>query len=93
MGEFLFVEGTPSSVAAPAAQNLSADVLPRGQYHGRAAASCSGSNQRLWQIELGDSARTYVAARIVAQAGGAAFDEAAMFTHRGLSGPAFLQVS
>ncbi|QMW21892.1 BaiN/RdsA family NAD(P)/FAD-dependent oxidoreductase [Sandaracinobacteroides saxicola] len=34
-----------------------------------------------------------VAAPVVARAGGAAFAEAALFTHRGLSGPAILQVS
>ncbi len=34
-----------------------------------------------------------VAAEVMARAGGAAFREAALFTHRGLSGPAILQVS
>ncbi|MEO5586524.1 MAG: NAD(P)/FAD-dependent oxidoreductase [Novosphingobium sp.] len=34
-----------------------------------------------------------VAAPVVARCGGAAFREAALFTHRGLSGPAILQVS
>jgi predicted Rossmann fold flavoprotein len=34
-----------------------------------------------------------VAAPVVARAGGASFAEAALFTHRGLSGPAILQVS
>ncbi len=34
-----------------------------------------------------------VAAPVVARCGGAAFNEAALFTHRGLSGPAILQVS
>ena len=34
-----------------------------------------------------------VAAEVVATAGGAAFREAALFTHRGLSGPAILQAS
>ena len=34
-----------------------------------------------------------VAAEVVASAGGASFREAALFTHRGLSGPAILQVS
>ncbi len=34
-----------------------------------------------------------VAAEVVARAGGAAFREAALFTHRGLSGPAILQIS
>ncbi len=34
-----------------------------------------------------------VAAEVVARTGGAAFREAALFTHRGLSGPAILQVS
>lgn len=34
-----------------------------------------------------------VSAEVVARAGGAAFREAALFTHRGLSGPAILQVS
>ncbi|TPE60052.1 NAD(P)/FAD-dependent oxidoreductase [Sandaracinobacter neustonicus] len=34
-----------------------------------------------------------VAADVVARAGGAAFREAALFTHRGLSGPAILQIS
>ena len=34
-----------------------------------------------------------VAADVVARSGGAAFREAALFTHRGLSGPAILQVS
>ena len=34
-----------------------------------------------------------VSAEVVAQAGGAAFREAALFTHRGLSGPAVLQAS
>jgi predicted Rossmann fold flavoprotein len=34
-----------------------------------------------------------VSAEVVASAGGAAFREAALFTHRGLSGPAILQVS
>jgi len=34
-----------------------------------------------------------VAANVVARAGRAAFREAALFTHRGLSGPAILQVS
>ena len=34
-----------------------------------------------------------VSARVVARAGGAAFEEAALFTHRGLSGPAILQAS
>lgn len=34
-----------------------------------------------------------VAAPVVARCGGAAFAEAALFTHRGLSGPAILQVS
>jgi predicted Rossmann fold flavoprotein len=34
-----------------------------------------------------------VAAAVVARAGGAAFPEAALFTHRGLSGPAILQIS
>jgi predicted Rossmann fold flavoprotein len=34
-----------------------------------------------------------VAADVVAQCGGAAFREAALFTHRGLSGPAILQIS
>ncbi|WP_116092631.1 NAD(P)/FAD-dependent oxidoreductase [Sphingomonas crusticola] len=34
-----------------------------------------------------------VAAPVVAHAGGASFAEAALFTHRGLSGPAILQVS
>ena len=36
---------------------------------------------------------TGVAAEVVARCGGAAFREAALFTHRGLSGPAILQVS
>ena len=34
-----------------------------------------------------------VAAEVVARSGGAAFREAALFTHRGLSGPAILQAS
>ena len=34
-----------------------------------------------------------VAAEVVARAGGAAFREAALLTHRGLSGPAILQIS
>ena len=34
-----------------------------------------------------------VAAPVVARAGGASFAEAALFTHRGLSGPAILQIS
>jgi hypothetical protein len=34
-----------------------------------------------------------VAAPVVARAGGAEFAEAALFTHRGLSGPAILQIS
>ena len=34
-----------------------------------------------------------VATEVVARSGGAAFREAALFTHRGLSGPAILQVS
>jgi len=34
-----------------------------------------------------------VAADVVARAGGTAFHEAALFTHRGLSGPAILQIS
>jgi len=34
-----------------------------------------------------------VAAPVVARAGGASFPEAALFTHRGLSGPAILQIS
>jgi hypothetical protein len=34
-----------------------------------------------------------VAAPVVARAGGASFGEAALFTHRGLSGPAILQIS
>ena len=34
-----------------------------------------------------------VATEVVASAGGAAFREAALFTHRGLSGPAILQIS
>jgi predicted Rossmann fold flavoprotein len=34
-----------------------------------------------------------VAATVVAQAGGMSFREAALFTHRGLSGPAILQIS
>ena len=34
-----------------------------------------------------------VATEVVARAGGASFREAALFTHRGLSGPAILQVS
>jgi len=34
-----------------------------------------------------------VAAPVVAHAGGASFAEAALFTHRGLSGPAILQIS
>ncbi len=34
-----------------------------------------------------------VSAPVVARAGGAAFEEAALFTHKGLSGPAILQVS
>ena len=34
-----------------------------------------------------------VAAQVVARAGGASFSEAALFTHRGLSGPAILQIS
>ena len=34
-----------------------------------------------------------VATEVVAKAGGAAFREAALFTHRGLSGPAILQIS
>ena len=34
-----------------------------------------------------------VAAPVIARCGGAAFREAALFTHRGLSGPAILQVS
>ena len=34
-----------------------------------------------------------VATPVTARAGGAAFDEALLFTHRGLSGPAILQVS
>ncbi|HEX8573712.1 MAG TPA: NAD(P)/FAD-dependent oxidoreductase [Allosphingosinicella sp.] len=34
-----------------------------------------------------------VSTEVVARAGGAAFREAALFTHRGLSGPAILQVS
>lgn len=34
-----------------------------------------------------------VATEVIAQAGGASFREAALFTHRGLSGPAILQVS
>jgi predicted Rossmann fold flavoprotein len=34
-----------------------------------------------------------VSAEVVARAGGAAFREAALFTHRGLSGPAILQIS
>lgn len=34
-----------------------------------------------------------VAAPVEARAGGAAFEEAALFTHKGLSGPAILQVS
>jgi predicted Rossmann fold flavoprotein len=34
-----------------------------------------------------------VATEIVARAGGASFREAALFTHRGLSGPAILQIS
>jgi predicted Rossmann fold flavoprotein len=34
-----------------------------------------------------------VAAPVIAQAGGASFAEAALFTHRGLSGPAILQIS
>ena len=34
-----------------------------------------------------------VAAPVVARAGGATFAEAALFTHRGLSGPAILQIS
>jgi len=34
-----------------------------------------------------------VSAEVVASAGGAAFREAALFTHRGLSGPAILQIS
>jgi predicted Rossmann fold flavoprotein len=34
-----------------------------------------------------------VAAPVIARCGGAAFKEAALFTHRGLSGPAILQVS
>ncbi|ROT96938.1 NAD(P)/FAD-dependent oxidoreductase [Altererythrobacter sp. FM1] len=34
-----------------------------------------------------------VSAEVVASAGGASFREAALFTHRGLSGPAILQVS
>jgi predicted Rossmann fold flavoprotein len=34
-----------------------------------------------------------VAAQVVARASGASFSEAALFTHRGLSGPAILQIS
>ena len=34
-----------------------------------------------------------VALPVVARAGGASFDEATLFTHRGLSGPAILQIS
>ncbi len=34
-----------------------------------------------------------VAAPVIARSGGAAFREAALFTHRGLSGPAILQIS
>ncbi len=39
------------------------------------------------------AAMSGTACPVRAQAGGAAFDEAALFTHRGLSGPAILQVS
>ncbi|PZX11906.1 hypothetical protein LX81_03782 [Palleronia aestuarii] len=49
-------------------------------------------------MTLGPDAQAFreisgVSSRVTAEAGGAAFSEAALFTHRGLSGPAILQVS
>ena len=46
-----------------------------------------GGEERLFQTLSG------VSAEVVARAGKSAFREAALFTHRGLSGPAILQVS
>ena len=46
-----------------------------------------GPDEALFQTLSG------VSARVMARCGTAAFDEAALFTHRGLSGPAILQVS